>query len=53
MPVPGPFVWIACQARLQPQDCQGPQPAGQFTFPVTAAYSAAGTLEACSLLLVA
>jgi hypothetical protein len=31
----------------------GPQPARQFTFPVTAAYSAAGALEACSLLLVA
>ena len=53
MPVPGPFVWIAGQARPQRQDRQGPQPAGQFTFPVTAAYSAAVALEACSLLLVA
>ena len=53
MPAPGPFVWIACQARLQLQDRQGPQPAGQFTFPVTAAYSATVALEACSLLLVA
>jgi hypothetical protein len=53
MPVPGPFVWIAGQARPQPQDRKGPQPAGQFTFPVTAAYSATVTLEACSLLLVA
>jgi hypothetical protein len=50
---PGPFVWIASQARLSPQDRQGIQPAGQFTFPVTAAYSATVALEACSLRLVA
>ncbi len=53
MPLPGPFVWIADQARPQRQDRQGPQPAGHFTFPVTAAYSATVALEACSRLLVA
>jgi len=50
MPAPVRFAWLprAPAAAGLP----GPQPARQFTFPVTAAYSATGALEACSLLLV-
>jgi hypothetical protein len=51
MPAPVRFPWM-----LQWPTAAGlpePQPALQFTFPVTAAYSAVVALEACSLLLVA
>jgi len=46
-------VRLAASLARNPQGCQGRRLRAQFTFPVTAAYSAVRAFEACSARLVA